>query len=264
MLDPAIEDFFRERKELWHKKKIKSTMNEKEINKKKEECEKEFLLENWLPKAAKQAKQITLSTHPCTFSHPSARKNKNGDVTSVFVNAQREADGYLRSGNVIVENDILLGNAVNFPVYRFLMLKMSDSKELLKHIQENSALAVELLTIKTESYQKLKDGFLAMINSDKNNVDITSSKIKQVYFPVLDTYHQLSTLSNSGIIFELKETLRYYANDYTYYGMCGGHGYAGAKIQDDYGKNAKIILAKHNKTWTELYDQIDRKTNNIK
>jgi CRISPR-associated protein Csy1 len=36
---------------------------------------------------------------------------------------------------------------------------------------------------------------------------VTSEKIKQVYFPVNDDYHQLSTLSNSGIMFHLKERI---------------------------------------------------------
>ncbi|MEX6067038.1 type I-F CRISPR-associated protein Csy1 [Providencia hangzhouensis] len=31
-----------------------------------------------MPSAAKRAGQISLSTHPCTFSHPSSRKTKTG------------------------------------------------------------------------------------------------------------------------------------------------------------------------------------------
>jgi len=44
-----------------------------------------------------------------------------------------------------------------------------------------------------------------MISSSKTLV--TSTKIKQVYFPVESDYHQLSILSNSGIMYHLKERI---------------------------------------------------------
>lgn len=204
MADPAIDAFFLERKEAWLKKNIKATMKDSEIQEKQLECEKLFSLECWLPNAAKRAGQISMSTHPCTFSHPSARKNKNGYATPVMADAKRSADGYLHSGNVTAEIDAL-GNAATIDVYKFLTLEMADSKKLIAHIQEDSAIAVSLLTIETESYEALKNGFLLMVKTDEHSDTVTSSKIKQVYFPVNDSYHQLSVLSNSGIIFELRK-----------------------------------------------------------
>ena len=44
-----------------------------------------------------------------------------------------------------------------------------------------------------------------MTNSDADS--ITSSKIKQVYFPVNGGYHQLSILSASGMMFELRKRI---------------------------------------------------------
>jgi len=206
MADPAIDAFFTEKKEAWLKMNLKPSMDESEVQEKKMECEQVFSPVIWLPNAAKRAGQMSLATHPCTFSHPSARKNKNGYATPVIVNAGRKADGYLRSGNVVVETDAL-GNAAVLDVYKFLTLKMEDSKKLIEHIQEDSELAVELLTIQTESYESLKNNFLKMIEPAENDSTITSSKIKQVYFPVVDAYHQFSILSNSGIIFELKKRI---------------------------------------------------------
>ena len=206
MIDLAIDAFFSKRKEDWLKKNLKSSMDESEAREKQLECEQVFSPESWLPNAAKRAGQMSLATHPCTFSHPSARKNKNGYVTPVIANAGRGADGCLRSGNVVVEIDAL-GNAAALDVYKFLTLEMDDSRKLIEHIQEDSDLAVKLLTIQTESYETLKNGFLTMIESDDNSAAITSSKIKQVYFPVIDNYHQLSLLSNSGIVYELKKRI---------------------------------------------------------
>lgn len=202
MIDTVITKFFQDRKAAWLKKAINASMTEMEVREKELECEQIFSLEQWLPNAAKRAGQISISTHPCTFSHPSSRKNNNGYASSIIANSKHANDGYLRSGNVAVDADAL-GNAAALDVYKFLMLEMADKKTLLNHIEQNSELAQNLLAIKSEQYQALKEGFIAMVQSDSDGV-ITSSKIKQVYFPVDEGYHQLSILSASGLMFELR------------------------------------------------------------
>lgn len=205
MLDPAIVSFFAERKEAWLKKNVSTSMQESEVLEKQRECEQNFLLANWLPDAAKRAGQISIASHPCTFSHPSARKNKNGYVSSIISKNKPSADGFLRSGNVAVEPDAL-GNAAALDVYKFLSLPMSDQRSLLVHIEQESELARQLLEVPTCDYQTLRDGFLKMIDSDQASV--SSSKIKQVYFPVAEgEYHLLSLLTHSGHLFELRKRL---------------------------------------------------------
>ena len=204
MLDPKIQSYFSDRKEAWLKKKVHDSMNDYERKEQEQECEQVFSFNEWLPNAARRAGQISMSTHPCTFSHPSARKNKNGYVSSVLVEIDRDADGFLKTGNVSVATDAL-GNAAALDVYKFLTLVMQDGKSLLAHIQQNSDLAKKLLTIKSESYEHLKSGFLAMVEGSTEN--ITSSKIKQVFFPVDDDYHQLSLLTNSGMVYQLRARL---------------------------------------------------------
>jgi len=202
--EPEIIKFFDERKKSWMKKSRKASMSDDEVLKLEAECEEKFSLEKWLPDAAKRAGYISISTHPCTFSHPSARKNKNGYVNPIIADVQKQNDGLLRSGNVEVEQDAL-GNANALDVYKFLNLVMSDGQKLIKHIEIESKLAKTLLTINSSSYEHLRDGFLEMKNSSQNSV--TSEKIKQVYFPVHDDYHLLSILSNSGIIYHLKKRI---------------------------------------------------------
>jgi len=106
-MEKAITEFFQARKEAWLKKNLKASMDEEAIKATEKECEEAFAPENWLPNAAKRAGQISIATHPCTFSHPSARKNKNGYVSSIIANSAQADDGYLRSGNVAVEADAL-------------------------------------------------------------------------------------------------------------------------------------------------------------
>jgi len=204
MLDPAITEFFDDRKSAWLKKNIKTTMDDSEVNDLRTECDRLFSLTVWLPSAAKRAGQISMATHPCTFSHPSARKNKNGYVSSVIAQAPYTVDGYLRTGNVTVDTDAL-GNAAALDVYKFLTLTMSDNQTLLTHIANETELATQLLKLDDIPYQSLREGFLKMIENSGSSV--TSSKIKQVFFPVGGAYHQLSMLSNSGMIYQLRERI---------------------------------------------------------
>lgn len=208
MKDPAINAFFQEKKEVWLKKSIHSSLTEVEIEEKKRECEDIFSFENWLLSATRRAGQSSISTHPCTFSHPSARKNKNDYVSSVIATTGRANDGYLRSGNLFVEADALgnaATNAAALDVYKFLNIKMQDGKTLLQHLELDSDQANELLSIESETYETLKSGFLAMVQSTGKLV--TSGKIKQVYFPVDDDYHLLSVLTPSGAVYELKKRI---------------------------------------------------------
>ncbi len=218
MMDRKITAFFDERKAAWLKKNLKASMSEIEVREKEQECEETFALKNWLPNAAKRAGQISISTHPCTFSHPSSRKNKNGYASSVIANTQRTNDGFLRSGNVLVENDAL-GNAAALDVYKFLTLVIEDGKSVIQHLEQDTELALNLFTLpetdETQNYTSLKQGFLAMTSAGSDVV--TSSKIKQVFFPVSNhsnekaqdsnSYHQLSILTASGMVFELRKRL---------------------------------------------------------
>ncbi|WP_053981211.1 type I-F CRISPR-associated protein Csy1 [Marinagarivorans algicola] len=205
MLDPSLQEFFDQRKKAWLKNKTKTSDSDEVLASKTQECQDFFTLASWLPSAAKRAGQISIATHPCTFSHPSARKNKNGDVTSVIANCPKHSDGYLRTGNVAVQPDAL-GNAAALDVYKFLNVRLSDEATVLEHIQGDTPQAQALLKIPTASYDELKQGFLAMVQSSAGEA-ITSSKIKQIYFPVAQGYHLLSVLTNSGILFELRQRL---------------------------------------------------------
>ncbi len=217
-MDKAITAFFVERKAAWLKKNITSSMSDIEVREKEMECEHLFSLRQWLPNAANRAGQMSISTHPCTFSHPSARKNKNGYVSSVIADSQQSNDGFLRSGNVEVVADAL-GNAAALDVYKFLTLVVEDGQTLIQHLEQDTELALSLFTLENadedQGYHALKQGFLAMMLPDSEMV--TSSKIKQVFFPVTKkathsslgrtAYHQLSILTASGIVFELKKRL---------------------------------------------------------
>jgi CRISPR-associated protein Csy1 len=223
MVDPAITIFFDERKAAWLKKNISANMSEMEAREKEIECETFFSLQKWLPNAAKRAGSRAFTSHPSKFGHPStgigkANKKNFTYVTPLICKPKFAPDGFLKSGSVNVELDSL-GDAAALDVDKFLSLKMFDGQTLIQHINLDSELVKNLFALPNvqddENYQSFKNGFLAITTNDAEAV--TSSKIKQVYFPVsaeqngnsltADNYHQLSILTASGILFELRKRL---------------------------------------------------------
>ena len=210
MLDPAINAFFSERKEGWLKKRLKREMTDEQKRVLVSKCEEEFSLEKWLPKAASRVSSRAISTHPSKFSHTSTgvgEKNRKNFtyVTPIIFQGIRTNDGYLKSGNVDSLQRDSLGNAAELDVEEFLYIPLSDGLTLVDHLIRDSETAKSILAIESEKYEVLKEGFLKLVASSVEA--ITSSKIKQVYFPVNEDYHQLSILSNSGIIFELRKRI---------------------------------------------------------
>ena len=194
-MDKSIEEFFDERKNNWRKSKIKASMSDEEKAALEWECEEKFVLDNWLPDAAKRAGQLSMVTHPGKFTHPSAK------ISSIIAQFPQKADGFLRTGNNVSSLDVF-GNAATLDVHKFLSLKLDDGKKLIDHIEEETETAKKQLVVGTASFEEIREGFLAIKESDKTAV--TSEKVKQVYFPCDNDYHLLSILTPSGLMFELK------------------------------------------------------------
>jgi len=199
MFDSAIQGFLNDRKEAWLKKKIKSNSSEEEKANLEQQANEEFSLAVWLPSAAKRAKQLFLVSHPGKFTHPSAK------ISSVIASATQAADGFLRTGNVQAELDVF-GNAAAMDVYKFLSLELSDGKSILSHLELATPEIEQQLTIPTVSFNEIAQGLLA-IKQDDDSIVKTSGKVKQVYFPVDESYHLLSVLTPSSLMYKLKERI---------------------------------------------------------
>jgi CRISPR-associated protein Csy1 len=198
MLDQVIRDYLQERKSLWLKKKIKGGMPEEEKKLIEQEAEQLFSLEQWLPEAARRAKQLSVVSHPAKFSHPNAK------TTHLIADCPRKVDGFLRSGNVNTDLDVL-GNAAALDVYKFLALVLQDGKTVLQHLELNTEYIQQQFSISTESYDEIAGNLLAIKKMDSEQK--THGSVKQVYFPVGEGYHLLSVLMPSGILFELKNRI---------------------------------------------------------
>lgn len=163
-----------------------------------------FSLETWVPAAAKRAKELSLATHVCKFSHPDAK------AMPIISSPSFENDGYLRSGNVNcshVENVMdAFGNAAAIGVFNFLSVKMEDGRTIFEHLEADSKEIKEELSFFKDSYQELRRDFLAI---KKSSEEIKSDeRVKQVYFPLGDgQYHLLSLLTPSLIVSELRSRI---------------------------------------------------------
>lgn len=198
-MDIAIVNFLSERKADRIKKKTNANITQEEVTAIKEEVEKIFYLENWLPDAAKRAAQLSLTTHPGKFTHPGAKSSP------IIAENKSSPDGFLRSGNVHVQLDVY-GNAASIDVYKFLSITLADGKTILEHLELETDEIKSHFKITNASFEELRNQFLVIKKSEQTNY--TSDKIKQIYFPIADDcYHLLSILTPSGLIFELKKRI---------------------------------------------------------
>ncbi|MGB7344256.1 MAG: type I-F CRISPR-associated protein Csy1 [Pirellulaceae bacterium] len=177
----------------------KQTKLKKPGNKSIEEIEGDFQIGNWVENAARRASQLSMVSHPGKFSHPDAR------ISSLLYSGDAVVDGYVRSGNVTVQSDVL-GNAAALDVYAFLSLALADGKTVLAHLESDSTMLRELLDVDEETYGRWKTGLLQIKAADETQR--TDGHVKQVYFPIDDGYHLLSVLTPSGIVTEHRERIR--------------------------------------------------------
>ena len=199
MLDSAIKDFLSERKAARIKRKLKPSITEFEKAEIESEADYAFLLENWLPDASQRASQLSLASHPAKFSHPDAK------TSSIIANSTCSADGFLRTGNAEAELDVL-GNAAAMDVHKFLSLVLNDGKTVLAHLEQDTDVIQQQLTLPLVSFTEIQKGLLA-IKQNKSIIQKTSALVKQVYFPVAEDYHLLSILTPSGLMFKLRERI---------------------------------------------------------
>ncbi len=198
MLDPAIENFLSERKAARIKKNLKPGISDQQRQSIELEAAEFFLLDKWLPDAAKRAGWLSMITHPGKFTHPSAK------TSAVIASAQPNPDGFLRTGNADADLDVL-GNAAALDVHKFLSLTLTDGQTVLAHLEQNSAPIQAQFKLSTLPFTELQQGLLAI--KQTSDTAKTSEKIKQVFFPVDDGYHLLSILTPSGLMFKLKERI---------------------------------------------------------
>ena len=195
----AVMEYLAERRKNWLEKRLSADTDEAAKLELETEANEKFSLAQWLPDAARRAGHLSMVSHPSKFSHPSAK------TSAVIAQASLQADGYVRTGNVSYPLDVF-GSAAAIDVYKFLALSLSDGKTVLEHLEQETALAQQLLSqASSVPVSELTSQFLA-IKASETQVK-TDGLVKQVYFPVDGAYHLLSILTPSGMLTELKERI---------------------------------------------------------
>jgi CRISPR-associated protein Csy1 len=124
----------------------------------------------------------------------------------VLFSGEFKADGYLRSGNVPISQQDVVGNAAALDVYAFLCLTLADGQTVLAHFEQSSDLLKSLLKTDEDTFQQWRKQFLAIKQNPAQSK--TFSQVKQVYFPIQQRYELLSILYPSGLMTEHRERLR--------------------------------------------------------
>lgn len=199
-----VMDYLADRRQKWLDKQLNSSMTEDEQLALTTEANIKFSLVQWLPDAARRAKQLPMMTHPSKFTHSSAKASP-----VVFESGRARADGYVRSGNVSLTNQFdASGNAAAMDVYSLLCLKLSDEHTLLQHLEARSDKAKALLQQMSADAEEQEETCKLLLKIKSNDSEaMTDHLVKQVYFPVQTNYHLLSILTASGIVFEMKSRI---------------------------------------------------------
>lgn len=162
-----------------------------------------FSIEKWvskIPVLAKQAKQLSLASHVCKFSHPDAK------TSPVIATCSFKNDGYLHSGNIECKNVEYeldaFGNAAAIGTFSFLSAVMDDGRTVIEHLEQNTEEIRREFELFKGDYEKLRAEFLEIKKSHQEMH--SDERIKQVYFPVGDDYHLLSLLTPSGVVSEVR------------------------------------------------------------
>jgi CRISPR-associated protein Csy1 len=162
----------------------------------KAEIELAYLFEQWTQSAADRAGQISVASHLGPISHPDAK------IAPFVAEPSASVDGYLRAGNVNVPWDAF-GNAAALDTLGFVKTVLADGRTTLEHFHEGTQMVRDLFDFADDDlYESIRQRFLQMFENTKP-YPVTSSEIKQVYFPLPDgDYHLLSIVSSSGLMRE--------------------------------------------------------------
>jgi len=154
-------------------------------------------IQNKIDTLSEDSLQGTVISHSAKMTNPACRYPK------IKVYKESSNDGYLHTGNNEVEFDVHI-NATKLKVFKFLSLRFSG-KSFLDFVENNDC------SVFVEQFLVQKDRALMWINNFRKCVFSqdyrTHDLIKQVYFPLENSYHQLSVLQPSGLVFLLKNKI---------------------------------------------------------
>ncbi len=138
------------------------------------------------------------ATHNSKISNTSAALITINDVSSTV------DKGYVHTGNSLHETDIAYsGGGRNATIGGILKLRLEDGQTFLEHVlQETSQIKQDLQEIQVD-FDLVRKKVLEI--STENQLPSTQPELQQVYFPVGGTYHLLTVLPSTSLMFRLND-----------------------------------------------------------
>lgn len=170
----------------------------------KKKKDPEISIEEWLDKAADQAKQLCRATHILKFTNGDAKGTNIYSVEDKTENPTSSCYVTTSSLNNFVF-DIAVKNAATLAVAGLVQLEL-NSVTLLEMVAKDDGSAFEGFTDSKEKIQKWIKGLKAILNNEQLS---SHSLAKQIYFPLENgTYHLLSPLYASSLSHALYEKIK--------------------------------------------------------
>lgn len=169
------------------------------------EASERYAAATWFTKCLSNTQSFRV-THVPKFSHSAI----SGVNPPLFVGVQTN-DGYLKSGNVTLQQSIdVSGDAVlNQTILEFYHLLNTDFSEqkLIHAFERSEPELVDYITAQNINFEDLR---LKAIHHfyDKTEQPQSDGLLKQVYFPVENSYHLLSIVTHSGIVAEVRKRIQ--------------------------------------------------------
>jgi CRISPR-associated protein Csy1 len=148
---------------------------------------------------SEMTKSACVVSHSSKFSHPNAMYPK---ILSV---SKSKKDGFIRTGNAGNQLDMHIG-AAELQVFKLLELKINN-KTLLDLFECEDLIAIaDYFGVTVKKVGDWHEKFIVLFSNQDSRAN---SLVKQVYFLVADGYHQLSVLTPTPIVFDLKQRIDY-------------------------------------------------------
>lgn len=161
---------------------------------KKKKTQKEWLLD-----IAKNADKCLFATHIGRFTNPDVIVNWQANIKD------RAAEGYVSTASVSCSNDVFV--AANYmATASLLQQKLEDGKTVYEHLQANDDYLKQDITDMGADYMAVRNALLKIKTHEKPTA--TDTRLKQVYFPVGDSYHLLTVLPPSSLMQEVRLRIR--------------------------------------------------------
>lgn len=147
---------------------------------------------------SKKSTYGTIVSHPAKMTHPDLKF-----PIIFYAQTYTNSDGYIKTGSSESKFDLHI-NATYLKVYKFLSLLIDNQPifDLIKKKDEQK-ISSYLGVPRTKAKEWTKNFSKCLTSQDLR----TSDLVKQVFFPVRSSYHQLSVLKPSGLVFSLKNKI---------------------------------------------------------